>query len=113
MRLILTSKENGAQTQIAGRAIHKKLTYQSWEGTSLFKFFYGQLYNGKLAKRYDHALTGACPLCHKPDSCTHIAGECPAHDALRISRHNTAANSYTPLSEKPPRAEEPSTTHRT
>ena len=25
-----------------------------------------------------------------PDSCTHIAGECPVHEALRISRHNAA-----------------------
>jgi hypothetical protein len=25
-----------------------------------------------------------------PDFCTHIAGECPDHEALRISRHNAA-----------------------
>jgi hypothetical protein len=25
-----------------------------------------------------------------PDSCTHIVGECPDHEALRISRHNVA-----------------------
>ena len=25
-----------------------------------------------------------------PDSCTHIAGECPDHETLRISRHNAA-----------------------
>ena len=25
-----------------------------------------------------------------PDSCTHIAWECPDHKALRISRHNAA-----------------------
>jgi hypothetical protein len=25
-----------------------------------------------------------------PDSCTHIAGECPDHESLRISRHNAA-----------------------
>ncbi len=25
-----------------------------------------------------------------PDSCTHIAGECPDHEALRIIRHNAA-----------------------
>ena len=89
-RLILTSKENGARTNTVGRAIHKKLTYHPWEGTSVLKFLYGQLYNGKLAKRYGHTLTDACPLCHKPDSCTHIAGEFQAHDALRISRHNAA-----------------------
>ena len=90
MRLILASKENGARTKSVGRALHKKLTYHSWEGTSLLKFVYGQLYNGKLAKRYGHALTDECPLCRKPDSCTHIAWECPNHEALRISRHNAA-----------------------
>ena len=26
----------------------------------------------------------------KPDSCTHIAGECPHHEALRINHHNVA-----------------------
>ena len=40
--------------------------------------------------RYGHALTDECPLCHMPDSCTHIAGECPDHEALRVSRHNAA-----------------------
>ena len=50
MRLIVTSKENGARTKTVGRAIHKKLTYHSWEGTSLLKFLYGQLYNGNLPR---------------------------------------------------------------
>ena len=40
--------------------------------------------------RYGHAPTDERPLCHMPDSCTHIAGEFPDHDALRISRHNAA-----------------------
>jgi len=73
-----------------GQALHKKLTYSPWEGTSLLKFIYGQLYNGKLAMRYGHSLTVECPLCHIPESCTHIAGECPYHEALCISRHNAA-----------------------
>jgi hypothetical protein len=51
---------------------------------------YGQLYNGKLAMRYGHAPIDVGPLCHMPDSCTHIVGECPDHEALRISRHNAA-----------------------
>ena len=51
---------------------------------------YGQIYNGKLAKRYGHAPTDECPLYHKPHSCTHIAGECKDNEALRISRHNAA-----------------------
>jgi hypothetical protein len=40
--------------------------------------------------RYGHAPTDECSLCHMPHSCTHIAGECPDHEALRISRHIAA-----------------------
>jgi hypothetical protein len=61
-----------------------------WEGTTFLKFAYGQLYNGKLAKRYGHVPTDKFPLCYKPDSYTLIAGECPYHEALTISRHNAA-----------------------
>jgi hypothetical protein len=60
------------------------------EGTPLLKFIYGHLYNGKLAKRYEHAPTDECPLCHHPDSCTRIAGERDAHKNLSINRHNAA-----------------------
>ena len=73
-----------------GQALHKKLTQFPWEGTTLIQFLYGQLYNGKLDMRYGHAPTDECPLCQMPDSCTHLAGECPDHEALRISRHNAA-----------------------
>jgi hypothetical protein len=31
-----------------------------------------------------------CPLCHQPDSCTHIASECPNHNNHIISRYNAA-----------------------
>jgi hypothetical protein len=31
-----------------------------------------------------------CPLCHRPDSCTHIAGKCKAHKNLSIIRHIAA-----------------------
>jgi len=48
------------------------------------------MYNVKLAMRYGHALTDECPLCHMPDSCTHIAGYCPDQEAPRIIRHNAA-----------------------
>jgi hypothetical protein len=51
---------------------------------------YGQLYIGNLAKRYEHAPTNECPLCHKPYPCTHIIGECKDYEALRITRHNAA-----------------------
>ena len=89
-RLIVVSKERGARTKTVGLALYKKLTYSPWEGTSILKFVYGQLYTCKLAKRYGHALTDECPLCRMPDSCIHIAGECPDHETLRISRHNAA-----------------------
>ena len=61
-RLIISNEEKGARTKTVGRALHKKLTHRPWEGTSLLKFIYGQLYNGKLAMRYGHALTDECPL---------------------------------------------------
>jgi hypothetical protein len=91
-RLLVANKLKGARLQTAGRAIYKKLTSQSKEGITLLKFIYGQLYNRKLAKRYGNAPTDECPLCHKPDSCTHIAGECPNHEALRIDKHNAACH---------------------
>jgi len=86
----LANKEKGAHTITVGQALHNKLTHSPWEGNPLLKFIYGQLYNGKLVMRYGHAPTDECPLCHMPDSCTHIAGECPDYEALRISRHNAA-----------------------
>ncbi len=60
------------------------------ESITLLKFMYGQLYNDKLAKRYGHVPTDDCPICHHPNSCTHIAGELVAHKNLSISRHNAA-----------------------
>ena len=89
-RLILHAKTNGAHTANTGKALHTRLRDNPAEGTNLLKFIHGQLYNGKLAKLYGHAPTAECPLCHLPDSCTHIAGECKAHKSLAISRHNAA-----------------------
>jgi hypothetical protein len=56
-RLILQNIEVGATTQSVGKAIHRRLTANAWEGITLLKFIYGQLYNGKLAERYGHAAT--------------------------------------------------------
>ena len=89
-RLILVNKEKGARIQTTGPAIHKRLTTNQKEGDTLLKFIYGQFYNGKLAKRYCHAPTNVCPLYHKPDSCAHITGEYPDHEAIRINRHIAA-----------------------
>jgi hypothetical protein len=90
-RLVVANKELGARLHTVGQPIHKRLNSVPNEGITLFKFMHGQLYNGKLAKRYGHAPKDKCPLCHKPDSCTHIARECKDHDALRISRHNATS----------------------
>ncbi len=89
-RLILQAREKGARTKHTGAAILKRLKANHAEGITLLKFVWGQLYNGKLAHRYGHAPTDACPLCGLPDSCTHIAGECDRHHPHRISRHNAA-----------------------
>ena len=89
-RLIVVNKIKGARLQTAGQAIHKKLNSNPKEVATLLKFIYGQLYNGKIARRYGHAPTDECPRCHWPDSCTHIVGECPDHEAMRIGRHDAA-----------------------
>jgi hypothetical protein len=82
-RLIIEDKE--VRTHTIYRAIHKRFTSNSKEGTTLLKFIHEQLYNGKLAQRYGHAPTDECPFCHKPDSCTHIAGN------ARITRPSASA----------------------
>ena len=56
----------------------------------IFKFMWGQLYNGKLALRYGHAKNDNCPLCGYPDSCTHIGSGCKKQSGLYINRHNAA-----------------------
>jgi hypothetical protein len=73
-----------------GQALDTRINLNPKEGTTLLKFIYGQPYNGKLAKRYGNTPTDEFPLCHKPESCTQIAGECSDHEALRINRHNSA-----------------------
>jgi hypothetical protein len=89
-QLIVTNRDQGARLHNVEQYIKKRLNSVPKEGITLLKFMYGQLYNGKLAKRYGHAPTDECSLCHKSNSCTHIASECKDHEALRISRHNAA-----------------------
>jgi hypothetical protein len=72
-RLILINMEVGTTTQSAGEAIQSRLTVNASEGTTLLKLMYGQLYKCKLAKRYGHAPTYECLLCHESDSCTYVA----------------------------------------
>jgi hypothetical protein len=89
-RLILQAKATSARNAQTGISPHARLRTNPKEGTTLLKFVYGQLYNNKIAKRYGHAPTDDCPLCGRPDSCTHIIGECKYHKHLAISQHNAA-----------------------
>ena len=68
IRLIVVNKEMGARLHIVGCSIHKRLNLIPKEGIILLKFMYGQLYNGKFAKRYGHSPTYEYPLCHKSEN---------------------------------------------
>jgi hypothetical protein len=57
MRLILVARDKGARISDTGTALQKRLMENPTDGTSLLKFAYGQLYNGKLALRHGHAPT--------------------------------------------------------
>ena len=88
---MLDASERGARLTESGKRI------QAWRSAGQHKkaknhllFLWGQLYNGKLAKRHGHAPTDACRLCGMPDSCTHIGGECNGSNGLFIKRHNAA-----------------------
>ena len=72
--------------------MHSYIRNSPKEGITILNFLYGQLYNGKLAHRYKHAPTDACPLCGMPDSCTHITGQCEEHTDHIISRHHAAGH---------------------
>ena len=89
-RLLLRAITNGARTAQVGKGIHSRINRKPGDGITLLKFLHGQYYTGKLAYRYGHAPSDACPLCGLPDSCTHVAGECPAHASRIISKHNAA-----------------------
>ena len=89
-RLLLRAIAGGARTAAVGQALHSRISRNPKEGVDILKYLHGQYYTGKQAMRYGHAPTDACPLCGLPDSCTHIAGECPAHTIQIISKHNAA-----------------------
>jgi hypothetical protein len=89
-RLINNAKAQGTRTDILGSALHYIIRKSQRDGMTILKFIYGQLYNGKLAFRYKHAPTNACPLCGLPDSSTHILWQCKIHDVQCINRHNAA-----------------------
>ena len=100
-RLMLQAAgEHGAQFHRVAASIARLLRSPSPKaGSQLLQFLYGQLYNGKLAKRYGHQDTENCPLCGHPDSCTHLAGAC-GHVRMRgyyIARHNTAVRALRDL----------------
>jgi hypothetical protein len=64
--------------------------------TNALRIRWGGIYTAKIAARMDRPYmgtygspsTGQCPLCQRADSATHIMGECPAHKALHIQRHD-------------------------
>ena len=112
-RLLLKNIEVGTNTHFVGKAIHRRIAANAWEGSTLLKCTYGQLYIGKLAKRYGHAPTDECPICHKPDYFIRIAGECPCHKALTISRHNAACQLVHAVIWKSAKSGGPSTGRRT
>ena len=84
-------KHEGALLHLPSAHIQSRLRSGNVrDAMRLFKYLWGTLYCGKLAKRYKHAQTDECPLCHFPDSCTHIGSGCPKHTGLYISRHDAA-----------------------
>jgi hypothetical protein len=90
-RLILQARKQGAHIAATGKALHTRLRDKTKEGTNLLKIYMVSYImanwptNTAMHQRMDE-----CPLCHLPDSCTHIAGKCKAHKHLHISRYNAA-----------------------
>jgi ribonuclease HI len=64
--------------------------------TNAMRIRWGGIYTAKIAARMNRPYmgthgppsSGQCPLCGGADSATHIMGECPAHKALHIQRHD-------------------------
>ena len=85
------ARGEGTRVDLAAAGIHSRgaLGLHRQAGW-LYRFVWGQLYTGKLAKRYGRAATDACPLCGWPDSCGHVGGGCRALSPLYINRHNAA-----------------------
>lgn len=50
----------------------------------------GGLYTAKLAYRYGHQPTSACPLCGQPDGGHHAVSACPGVNKAVTKRHNAA-----------------------
>jgi hypothetical protein len=89
-RLILKAQTDGARLHTTASQITRRRTSSPAQANQLYTFLWGQLYNGKIAHRYGKQPTSACRLCGLPDSCTHIAGTCPANTAHIIKKHNAA-----------------------
>ncbi len=84
------ASKDGARLNTTSTQITTRRRDSPNQATQLLKFLWGQLYNGKLAFKYGHQSTPACRLCGAPDSCTHIAGACPANTSHIIKKHNAA-----------------------
>jgi hypothetical protein len=91
--LMLQAIKEGSLLHLTSAGIHSRYkTGRGRQARQLLKFLWGQLFNAKLAKRYGLQDHDHCPLCGKPDSCTHIGCGCasPMMKALYIDRHNEA-----------------------
>ena len=94
--LMLANKKRGAHTHKVDKAIHNRLC-PNIEKVQPSEIPYMASYTTSNS-RYGPAPTDECPLYYKPDSCTHIARECPSHKTLTISRHNAACQLiYAPI----------------
>jgi hypothetical protein len=111
-RLIFQSKASGARHAQTGLSIHTRLRTNPQEGVTLFKFLYGQLYNGKLANRYGHAPTDACPYVTAQTHTPTLQANASTTNTLRSSDTTQHANSFTPQLGIPPKAEAHSTVRR-
>ena len=74
----LTGLDSKASTASTTSQITRRRTTSPAQANQLYTFLWGQLYNGEIAHRYGKQPTPACRLCGLPDSCTDIAGTCPA-----------------------------------
>lgn len=72
--------------------IHSSAVQPSARRTAL-KYRGGLIYTAKLAHRYGRSPSAMCPLCHQPDSQSHLLGGCshPQMRDLYMSRHHHAS----------------------
>ncbi len=93
-RLVLQFKGKEARICNAGQAIYKRLRTETKKGTKHNELESKQLFIGKLAPRYDHAPTDACPFCGSPNKLLHISQEYIRHTPATLSVDITRRSNY-------------------